>query len=63
MVAPISLEAGLPAGIAPMMILLLENVGLRATPATVVAGTMPTTPVNSIAEVAELPAFSAAVMF
>ena len=63
-VAPISPSAGLPAGVASMLTLVLEKVELRTTPATVVAGTMEasTTPGNPIAEVDELPLFSAAVM-
>lgn len=63
-VAPISPEVRLLAGVASMLIPLLEKVGLRIILATVVAGTTedPIAPANPIPEVVELVAFSAAVM-
>lgn len=63
-VAPISPEVRLPAGVASMLIPLLEKFGLRITLALVVAGTTedPIAPANSITEVVELVAFSAAAM-
>lgn len=63
-VAKTSLEVRLPAGIASMLTPLLEELGLRTTPAPVVAGTMEASiiPATPLAEVAGLPAFSAAVM-
>ena len=62
-VAPISPEVGLPAGIASTLTPLLEKLGLRTTPAPVVAGIMEAsiTPASPVAEVVGLPAFSAAV--
>ena len=64
MVAPSSPENALPAGLASMLTPLLEKVGLRAILATGVAGMAEAciTPSNPIAEVGELPAFSAVVM-
>ena len=63
-VAPISPEVGLPAGVASMLTPLLEKLRLRATPAIVVAGMTEAsiTLANPIAEVAEVPAISATVM-
>lgn len=63
-VAPNSPEAGLSTGVASMLTPVLEEVGLRTKPATVVAGRTEAsfTPASSVAEVAELPAFSVAVM-
>ena len=60
-VAPISPELGLPAGVASMMAPLVDGVGLRIA---VVAGTMDASiaSAESTTEVVKLPAFSAAVM-
>lgn len=63
-VAPISPEFRLPAGVASVLTSTLEKVGLRVTAATVVAGMREAsiTPANSAAKVAGLPALSAVVM-
>ena len=62
--APFSLEVGVPVSIASILTPLLEKVGLRTMPATVVAGKIEAsiTPVSPLAEVVKLPVFSAAVM-
>ena len=63
-VAPFSLESKLPAGFASMLTPLLENVGLKVTPATVVAKLAETsiTLADPVAGIAGLPPFSATVM-
>ena len=63
-VAPISPEIRLLAGVASMLTALLENVGLKTTPATVMAEMMeasvtPANPFVDVAKIAELSAFAA----
>ncbi len=60
--AATSPEVKLPAGVASILTSMLENVGLRVTPAIAVGGTIEDsiTPPSPIAEVGRLPAFSAA---
>ena len=62
--AATSLEVGVPVSIASMLTPLLEKVGLRTMPATVVAGMMEASimPASPVAEVVKLAAFPAAVM-
>ena len=61
--AATSPEVKLPAGVASILTPMLENAGLRVTPAIAVDGTVEDsiTPPSPISEVGRLPAFSAAV--
>lgn len=63
-VAPLSLEIKLPAGVASMLTPLLENVGLKVTPATVVARLAEASVAlaDPVTGIAGLPPFSAKVM-